>query len=133
MAVDMGEAVVADGGASTVEVDTLVALVAGTQVVIEVDTPVGIALLEFIVLLVVMQHLVDTLLAIMLLPHLADTMGGIMLLLHLEDTMAVIEGDTMVEGFRLIGDYGDGDFGDGLFWDGPMQIGPTCPMEDIRI
>jgi len=52
-----------------------------------------------------------------------DTTVGIM------DTM---EG-SMVEVFTHIGDYGDGDFGDGLFWDGPMQVGPTCPMEDIRI
>jgi hypothetical protein len=52
-------------------------------------------------------------------------------------TMAAIEVDTMegsmVEVFTHIGGYGDGDFGDGLFWDGPMQVGPTCPMEDIRI
>jgi hypothetical protein len=53
------------------------------------------------------------------------------------DIMAVIEVDTM-EGsmagvFTHIGDYGDGDFGDGLLWDGPMQVGPTRPMEDIRI
>lgn len=49
-----------------------------------------------------------------------------------EAIMAVIEVDTMegsmVEVFTHIGD-----FGDGLFWDGPMQVGPTCPMEDIRI
>ena len=48
------------------------------------------------------------------------------------DTMAVIEVVTMegsmVGVFTHIGDYGDG-----LFWDGPMQVGPTCPMEDIRI
>ena len=42
-------------------------------------------------------------------------------------------GGSMVEVFTHIGDYMDGDFGDGLFWDGPMQVGPTCPMEDIRI
>jgi hypothetical protein len=52
-----------------------------------------------------------------------DTMVGIV------DTM---EG-SMVEVFTHIGDYMDGDIGDGLFWDGPMRIGPTCPMEGIRI
>jgi len=61
-----------------------------------------------------------------------DTEVGIM-----EDTLAVIGVDTMGgsmgEVFTHIGDYGDGDFGDGLFWDGPMQVGPICPMEDIRI
>jgi len=75
-----------------------------------------------------------------LLPSLEDTMVdtevGIMVGI-MEDTMAVIEVDTMegsmVEVFTHIGDYGDGDFGDGLFWDGPMQVGPTCPMEGIRI
>ena len=63
---------------------------------------------------------------------MADIMVGIV-----EDTMAVIEVVTMegsmVEVFTHIGDYGDGDFGDGLLWDGPMQVGPTRPMEDIRI
>jgi hypothetical protein len=63
---------------------------------------------------------------------MVDTMVAIV-----EDTMAVIEVDTMegsmVEVFTHMGDYGDGDYGDGLFWDGPMQVGPTCPMEDIRI
>jgi hypothetical protein len=58
---------------------------------------------------------------------MVDTMVAIV-----EDTMAVIEVDTMegsmVEVFTHIGGYGDG-----LFWDGPMQVGPTCPMEDIRI
>ena len=62
---------------------------------------------------------------------LVDTEVGIMVGI-VEDTMAVIEVDTMegsmVEVFTHIGD-----FGDGLFWDGPMQVGPTCPMEDFRI
>ena len=52
-----------------------------------------------------------------------DTMVGIV------DTM---EG-SMVEVFTHIGDYMDGDIGDGPFWDGPMRVGPTCPMEGIRI
>ena len=55
----------------------------------------------------------------------------------MEDTMAVIEVDTMagsmVEVFTHIGDYGDGDIGDGHSWDGLTQVGPTFPMEDIRI
>ena len=40
---------------------------------------------------------------------------------------------SMVEAFTRIGDCGDGDIGDGLFSDGPMQVGPTCPLEDILI
>ena len=40
---------------------------------------------------------------------------------------------SMVEVFTHIGDYMDGDIGDGLFWDGPMRVGPTYPMEGIRI
>ena len=63
---------------------------------------------------------------------MADIMVGIV-----EDTMAVIEVVTMegsmVEVFTHMGDYMDGNFGDGLFWDGPMRVGPTCPMEGIRI
>jgi hypothetical protein len=79
---------------------------------------------------------VDTMLLLYLEDTLVDTEVGIMVGI-VGDTMAVIEVDTMegsmVEVFTHIGDYGDGDLGDGLFWDGPMQIGPTFPMEDIRI
>ena len=87
------------------------------------------------------DSMVDTrVVAIVLLLYLEDTLVdtevGIMVGI-VEDTMAVIEVGTMegsmVEVFTHIGDYGDGDIGDGLFWDGPMQVGPTCPMEDIRI
>jgi hypothetical protein len=74
---------------------------------------------------------VDTLAVVIEVGTLVDTEVGIMVGI-VEDTMAVIEVDTMegsmVEVFTHIGD-----FGDGLFWDGPMQVGPTCPMEDIRI
>jgi hypothetical protein len=67
---------------------------------------------------------------------MVDTEVGIMAGI-VEDTMEVTEvgttEDSMVEAFTHIGDYGDGDFGDGLFWDGPMPVGPTCPMQDIRI
>ena len=82
------------------------------------------------------DSMVDTrVVAIVLLLYLEDTLVdtevGIMVGI-VEDTMAVIEVVTMegsmVEVFTHIGDYGDG-----LFWDGPMQVGPTCPMEDIRI
>jgi hypothetical protein len=82
------------------------------------------------------DSMVDTLAVVIEVGTLVDTEVGIMVGI-VEDTMAVIEVDTMegsmVEVFTHIGDYGDGDFGDGLFWDGPMQVGPTCPMEDIRI
>jgi hypothetical protein len=79
------------------------------------------------------DSMVDTrVVAIVLLLYLEDTLVdtevGIMVGI-VEDTMA----GSMVEVFTHIGDYGDGDIGDGLFWDGPMQVGPTCPMEDIRI
>jgi hypothetical protein len=77
------------------------------------------------------DSMVDTLAVVIEVGTLVDTEVGIMVGI-VEDTMAVIEVDTMegsmVEVFTHIGD-----FGDGLFWDGPMQVGPTCPMEDIRI
>jgi hypothetical protein len=69
------------------------------------------------------------------LPYREDTMVAIgvgIMVGIVEDTMAVIAVGIMVgstvEVFTHIGDYGDG-----LFWDGPMQVGPMCPMEDIRI
>lgn len=74
---------------------------------------------------------VDTMLLLYLEDTLLDTEVGIMVGI-VGDTMAVIEVDpmegSMVEVFTHIGDYGDG-----LFLDGPMQVGPTFPMEDIRI
>ena len=71
MAVDMAEAVVAEGEAeaSMVEVDTPVAIVAGTPE----DSAVGILALDTVLLL-----------------YLEDTLVGIMLLLYLEDIMAVM-------------------------------------------
>ena len=88
MVVDMAEAVVAEGEAeaSMVEVDTLVAIVAGTPE----DSAAGILAVDTVLLL----HLEDILVGTMVVTP-EDTEGG---------TMVVIEVDTMVEDFTHIGD-----------------------------
>jgi hypothetical protein len=93
------------------------------------------------------DSMVDTLAVVIEVGTLVDTEVGIMVGI-VEDTMAVIEVDTMevievdtmevievdtMEGSMVEVFTHIGDFGDGLFWDGPMQVGPTCPMGDIRI
>jgi hypothetical protein len=45
-----------------------------------------------------------------------------------EDTMVGIV-DTMEGSMGEVFTH----IGDDLFWDGPMRVGPTCPMEGIRI
>jgi hypothetical protein len=84
--VDMAEAVLAEGEAFMVEVDTLVAIVAGTPE----DSAAGILAVDTVLLL----HLEDILVGTMVVTT-EDTEGG---------TMVVIEVDTMVEDFTHIGD-----------------------------
>ena len=86
--------VATEAGASMAEVDTLVAIVAGTLV----DSMAGILVVDTMLLL----HLEDILLGTMVVTT-EDTEGGIMVGI-VEATMVVIEVDTMVEDFTHIGD-----------------------------
>jgi hypothetical protein len=91
--VDMAEAVVAEGEAeaSMVEVDILVAIVAGTPEDSMVDT------LAVVIEVGTLEDSAAGILAVdtVLLLYLEDTLAGIMLLLYLEDTLVDAEVGTL--------------------------------------